>query len=176
MDICFRKTVAGREELRAKSHDLSRTARNLLFALDETKSARDWLTLVRGATEDDLEVLALLGLVEPHWPAAGSPRAAPVRVEDPALRYPVGSSPGGLDLDLHTIIPLSYEQLYERLNQLAREHLGLMKGYRFALEVEKCADREAMETLAWRLVAQIREMKGGAAAQGMQRELGLSAL
>ena len=49
------------------------------------------------------------------------------------------------------------------------------RGYRFALEVEKCADREAMETLAWRLVAQIREMKGAALAQSLQRELGLSA-
>ena len=173
MDICFRKTVAGREELRAKSHDLSRTARNLLFALDETKSARDWLALVRGATEDDLEALALLGLIEPHWPSAAYPRASPARAEDPGLRPRGVPDPG--DLDLHPLIPLSYEQLYERLNQLAREHLGLMKGYRFALEVEKCADREAMETLAWRLVAQIREMKGAALAQSLQRELGLSA-
>lgn len=172
MDICFRKTVAGREELRTKGHDLSRTARNLLFALDETKSAREWLGLVRGATEDDLEVLALLGLIEPQgWTDVRHP---PARVEDPSLR-PRGM-PVPADLELLDVIPLSYEGLYERLNQLAREHLGLMKGYRFALEVEKCSDREALETLAWRLVGQIRELKGIATAQGLQRELGLMAV
>ena len=44
----FTKTEAGRQEIRARAHALSRGARNLLFILDDTRPGAEWLTLVQG--------------------------------------------------------------------------------------------------------------------------------
>lgn len=157
MDLNFHKTEAGREALRTKTHELSRTARNLLFVIDASRPAREWLQLVRGATDEDLESLALLGLVEPQDDRAPLPAFAP-ETQPPEL----------------PTVPLSYEELYQRLAALAREHFGLMRGYRFALEIERANGRDELEVLAQRFLAQIGEHKGLDLARQLRRELGLS--
>lgn len=157
MDLSFQKTEAGREALRDKTHALSRTARNLLFVIDASRPAREWLELVRGATEEDLESLALLGLVEPQGEGAGG-----------ASTYAVEPAPVAPALP-----PLSYEEFYQRLAALAREHFGLMRGYRFALEIERCTGRDELEALAQRFLVQVGELKGLDLARQLRRELAL---
>lgn len=162
MDICFSKTDAGRLALRSREHPLSRTARNLLFALDPTRSAKDWLGMVQGATEADLHELERLGLIEPKSHAASSSHSAKTV---PAALPAEPAAP---------LEPLTYSVLYERLTSAAKEQLGLMKGFKFVLEVEKCADVNELEKLARRLVTEVRTAKGLPEAAKVHRVLGLA--
>jgi hypothetical protein len=50
--------------------------------------------------------------------------------------------------------------------------LGLVKGYRMVLEIEKCSGVEALRVLALRFVDEVRMVQGDAAARAFCRELG----
>jgi len=45
----FVRTEVGRREIRERSANLSRAARNLLLIIDASKPALDWLALVYGS-------------------------------------------------------------------------------------------------------------------------------
>jgi len=66
----------------------------------------------------------------------------------------------------------SYRELYDLLTQQARPRLGLIKGYRMVLEVEKCSGPEEIRALALRFVDVVREVQGEAQAQALRRQLG----
>lgn len=146
LDDRYQKTEAGRAEIKARSLPaLSRSGRNLLLMIDATRTAREWLAMVQGAAAADLALLLSGGLI-----AAQSQAAVAVR---PAVS------------------PLPYAELYSYLTGNARKHLGLIKGYRMVLDVERCADLAALQALAERFVDDVEAEAGEAAADQVRQSL-----
>ena len=155
----YTKTDVGRAEIRARVHALTRTARNLLLIIDATRPASDWTQLIHGASELDLTRLLEEGLIESVQPEAvvRGTRSAPVASLNEA------------------VAGLSYDQLYGLLTSQARDRLGLIKGFKMILEVEKCAGLPALQALAVRFVDMVREAQGDGAARQMRLALGMAA-
>lgn len=200
MAVHFQKTDGGRAEIRARAFELSRPARNLLLIIDSSKSGEAWVRLVQGAGEADLSNLLALGLVAPASAAAstaaaspGAPASAPAGRADRAAAAP--SQPPSVAAPASSLLPeaaapapaevpsaavpledalhlLSYRELYDRLTEQARPRLGLLKGYRMVLEIEKCSGADEIRALALRFVADVREAQGDAAAREVRRLLG----
>lgn len=171
LDQLHSKTDAGRAEIRARALPLSRTARNLLLVLDASKVAGDWVRMVTGATEADLETLRQHGLIAPQGvsgqPAPPQPASAPVAA--PAVPAPAYGSPaiaGGSPL-------LDRAALYTYLSGEATKLLGPFKGYAFALEVERADSLATLQSLALQLVERVQKVKGEAAAAAVRDVLGL---
>ena len=59
-----------------------------------------------------------------------------------------------------SVTTLGYTELYASLTAMAREQLGLIKGYRFVLDVETAMDLPALSKVALRFVAEIEKSKG----------------
>lgn len=157
------KTDSGRAEIQARVHAISRTARNLLLILDASRDGSEWVSMVRGATAGDLTMLFDAGLIalvpdstSPSQPAASAASAGLAVVDEPA-------APG--------VSPLTYAELYDLLPSLAKEHLGLMKGYRYALAIEKADGVDGLQKVAREMVLEIERMKGTAVARSVKRAL-----
>ncbi|RQO60402.1 hypothetical protein DBR47_08535 [Paucibacter sp. KBW04] len=150
----FQRTEAGRAEVKARSQALSRSARNLLLVMDASRPGAEWLSLVQGATEADLQQLQISGLI-----ADPTPGLAEVsdRIELPAAQ----------------VSPMAFEELYGFLTRHAKQYLGLMKGYRMVLEVERCADLPALQALTQRFVQEVQLAQGEQVAEQVRRALGL---
>lgn len=168
MATVYAKTEAGQAEIKARAHPLQRQARTLLVLADGTRSGEQLLAMVQGASAADLAALVDAGLLveaaggtKPRS-AAAAPVAAPEPVVDAA---PVAGEAPEVDL--------SYAELYDSLNALSKEQLGLFKGYRFALEIEKADGIEGLREVAVRLVEEVQKAKGDGAAQMVRRALGL---
>lgn len=146
-DLPLQKTDAGRAEIKSRALPLSRSVRNLLLMLDGTRTAREWLSMVQGATEADADYLLAHGLIDVS-------RVAPIALP---------SAP--------SLSPLSYAELYSYLTRHAKQYLGLMKGYRLVLEVESCTDHEALRELAARFVMDVETAQGEAVADQVRRAL-----
>ncbi len=144
------RTDAGRREIRERELSLSRAARNLLLVIDASKSAPEWLALVAGSTEADLAQLRDAGLIA----SAGDDSPRPVLTLAQALQA------------------RGYRELYDLLTQQARPRLGLIRGFRFVLEVEKCNGADEIRALAQRFVGLVRDVQGEAEAQALRRQLG----
>lgn len=161
MPVRYTKTALGRGEIQSRSHALSRTARTLLLILDASRAGRAWVGLVQGATDADLQALLDAGLIEP---AEGQDPVesgrAPAASLDPAPAHPAFAS-------------LSYSELNTRLNALVKTHLGLIKGYRFTLDIERAPDVIALQGVALRLVAEVDAARGAPAVAEVRRALGL---
>ena len=151
LDQAYQKTEGGRAEIKARALPLSRSARNLLLVIDATRSARDWLALVQGCGEADIAFLLEQGLI------AGTAAAAPARPAAAALPQ------------------LDYQQLYAFLSGQATRQLGLIKGYAFALDVEKCAGLPELQRLALDFVERVQQSKGPEAAGQLRQALGIRA-
>jgi len=186
LDAAYQKTEAGRAEIKARSLALSRSARNLLLMLDGTRSARVWLEMVRGTTEDDLAFLLQQGLISPSVVAVPQPAPLPspaVAFEVPAAAAvavavaPVPAAPAPVSVFAPVPVangePMGYDELYAYLTEHARQHLGLIKGYRMVLEVERCTDLAELRELAWKIVAEVDRTDGEAAADRVRLEMRL---
>jgi hypothetical protein len=168
----FNKTDAGRQEIRDRLYSLTRTARNLLLILDDTKPALEWLTLIQGASADDLQDLMNASLIEPlEEPvvAATVPLRSLVR-ETPAP-VPATAPAAPAPRPVGQISSLNYQELYVALNSVVRDQLGLIKGFRVSLEIERAAGRAELEAVALRLVDDVQKAKGDAAARQVRRAL-----
>lgn len=148
------KTDTGRAEIQARVHAISRTARNLLLILDGSRDGNEWVGMVRGATSADLTTLFDAGLI------ALIPKATPV----------VNATPSAAE-SLAALAPLSYGELYELLPNLAKEQLGLMKGYRYALAIEKADGLPGLQKVAQDMLVEIDRVKGAAVARSVKRAL-----
>ncbi|PZP33506.1 MAG: hypothetical protein DI603_08705 [Roseateles depolymerans] len=155
--MAFAKTEAGRAEIRARALPLSRAARNLLLVIDASKPAGDWLGLVAGVGPDDLASLVAQGLLAP---AGGATAAVPA----------VPAAPVANAVPLPT---LDRAALYAYLSGDGPKLLGPLKGYAFALDVERCDSLEQLQALALQLVERVRAAKGEAAADAVRAALGL---
>jgi hypothetical protein len=152
----FAKTEAGRAEIKSSTKKLPRSARNLLLIIDGTRPASDWTQLIHGATEEDLKRLLEEGLIEP--------------AKADATRDARGSASSLGE----AVAALSYDQLYGLLTSQARDRLGLIKGFKMVLQVEKCAGLPELQALAVRFVDMVRDAQGDGAARQMRLALGMA--
>ena len=167
------KTDAGRAEIRSRGLSLSRTARNLLLVIDASKSAQDWLRLVAGATEADLQVLIQHGLVAPQGVGGAMlPVAAPVPVAATTAAPAVTAASAGPAVAGGSPL-LDRAALYTYLSGEATKLLGPFKGYAFALEVERADSLAELQALALQLVERVHKAKGESAAAAVREALGL---
>ncbi|XHS79671.1 hypothetical protein ACFJGW_06755 [Burkholderiaceae bacterium UC74_6] len=188
LDAAYQKTEAGRAEIKARALPLSRSARNLLLMLDGTRSARVWLEMVRGTTEADLDFLLQHGLIAASVAAApkaapasapSSPAAVPVPVPAPASALtsaPASAAASGSVFAPTPVAsgePMGFDELYSWLTENARQHLGLIKGYRMVLDVERCTELAELRELAWKIVAEVDRTDGEAAADRVRLEMRL---
>ena len=148
----YAKTEAGRREIREREISLTRSGRNLLLIIDASKSGNDWLKLVQGSTSDDLVQLLGAGLIATQSTATAT-------ADGP-----------GLAAVLET---LSYRQLYDLITSQARPRLGLIKGYKMVLEVERCSGPANIRVLTQRFIAMVRDVQGESGAQDLHRILGV---
>lgn len=145
----YLRTEAGRREIRERAVQLTRPGRNLLLIIDASKTAAEWLAAVHGCTEADLRQLIDSGLI-----ASALGQASAGRTLEQALQE------------------RGYRELYDLLTQQARPRLGLIKGYKVVLEVERCSGAEQIRALAQRFVDLVREVQGEAEARLLRRRLG----
>lgn len=174
----FIKTEMGRQEIRAPVRALSRSARNLLLIVDDTRPASDWVAMVHGATAADLEDLVQALLVEPVESGGGEPvPRTPVATAKAEPRAPFRESvpaPAPAAAPVSAAAALGYQELYAALNGMAREQLGLIKGYRFSLEIERASGLAELDAVAQRFVQEVQKAKGDAVARQVRRALRLS--
>lgn len=167
----YTKTETGRAEIRARVHALTRTARNLLLIIDTSRDGASWIAMVQGSSRADLQTLLDAGLIEPFGEPSTAP-AAPAATAPAATALP---APASAPIPLESAQSmLSYSDLYDLLPSLAKQHLGLMKGYRFALSIEKADGLNGLQAVARELVAEVERVKGDAVARSVRRALMLS--
>lgn len=155
----FTKTAQGRQEIRERRHALGRTARNLLLILDAHRSAPEWLDMVQGASEADFEVLLTAGLIEEVLAPAAAPTPGQGELAGKSARSPEETVAAVLD----------FESLYSQLTAQVKAQLGLVKGYRYALDIERASNMNELQALAERLVAEVTESKGSDAGRKLRR-------
>lgn len=166
----YQKTAAGHAEIQARTLPLSRPVRNLLLVINDTQAASYWLSQLRGITEADLAYLVEAGLIAEVGPAAAAeaaPAPSPAPAADagpetvPSDFSPEGDDTGALWHEVQLAIDgAGYSRLYDTLTAQAKGHFGLMKGYRFALEVERCGNDTELQALARRFAVQLRDHHG----------------
>ena len=153
------KTELGRGAIRDRAQALSRPARNLLLIIDGSRLGSDWVALVHGSSDADLQQLLGSGLIaEVSAPGSVASAAQPTGAHGPTLA--------------EVLQTMGYRQLYDLLTAQARARLGLIKGYRMILEIERCSGPEEIRALTLRFVEQLREVQGDAAARLFCLELG----
>jgi hypothetical protein len=153
------KTPAGHHEIRARTLSLARPARTLLVLADGSRSREQLLKMVQGASSDDLAALISAGLL------SDTPDEPDARPEVPA------SAPVASDA---VETSLTYHELYDSLNALCKEQLGLFKGFRYSLEIEKADGVAGLREVAQRFAADVQKTNGDTAAQMVRRALGLA--
>ncbi len=155
------KTPAGHHEIRARSLSLARPARTLLVLADGSRSREQLLKMVQGASPDDLLALIQAGLLTdvPDVPDEPSTR------QELAATAAAASDPAEAGL--------TYHELYDSLNALCKEQLGLFKGFRYSLEIEKADGVAGLREVAQRFAADVQKTNGDTAAQMVRRALGL---
>ena len=190
LGLALGKTEAGRREITERSLPLSRSARNLLFSIDAQRSAGQWLELVRGSGPVELRQLLAAGLISrapggsgtapagPGMAAAAAVNAAVTATTRPATTAP--STVAGPDaapvararIGLGEALQAqNYRLLYDHLTVEARQQLGLIKGYKLILDIEKCVGAPELRALALRFVEQVRQAKGDAEARALVQRL-----
>ena len=65
----------------------------------------------------------------------------------------------------------SYQILYDRITAEARPRLGLLKGYKLILDVERCQGPAEIRALAQRFVEQVRAADGDSAGVALAQVL-----
>jgi hypothetical protein len=169
MTARYTKTDAGREAIRSRAAALSRPARNLLLIIDDSKTGDEWVTLVTNATPADLQQLIDRAFVGES--AAPPPRAGRAAGGAPAAAPAVAAELLGPALE-QALMAMSYRELYDKLTAETRARLGLIKGYRMVLEIEKCAGVDEIRRLAVRFIDDVRAAQGEEAAREFCRSLG----
>lgn len=162
----YAKTEAGRAEVRGRALALSRPARNLLLIIEPGRPADAWMAMVQGCGRDELRALLAAGLI------AAAPAAGPASATAADRPPPAAPAAGPARIPLgQALARLGYRTLYERITALARPQLGLIKGYRLILELERCSGPEEARALALQFVEQVREADGDAAALALAERL-----
>ena len=152
--MIWSKTDAGRTEMQARALVRERAQRNLLLVIDGVKTEEALLAGMAGIGPEDFAALQSLGLIAPAGAASGSRSAGSAPVRAPAAEA----------------APLDYGQFTAMLTQLISKELGL-RGFVLALAVEKAGTPEELQAVAQRVITQVGERKGEAAATAARRAL-----
>ena len=155
------KTDAGRAEMQNWALVKERARRNLLLLIDGVKSEEMLLANLAGITAADFQELRKLDLIAPATGAVtvGNPaRAAGADTTRPTLPLPLD----GKSLD--------YSAFTAALTRLISTHLGL-RGFTLTLAVDKASTIEELRDVAQRVIEQVRERKGEAAASEARKTL-----
>jgi len=158
MPSILTKTEAGQRELKDRAVDLPRSARTLLVLVDGARNSDELLTMVKGATSKDIEALVQAGLIVQS--ASGATKAPPAKSAASASSEPA--------------VALDYKELYTCLTELIREQLGVMKAFKYTLEVEKASTVDDLMGVAKRFVDDVHKQKGDSAANMVRRALGMT--
>lgn len=179
----YRKTDAGRDEIRDRGRRLSPPLRTVLLMVDGQRTLAQLREVMAGmkAPDDALEALLADGLIEAvpsGFDPAGlmgaiGPRAAsrPPSVvlaeaaANAAAPAPVAGSAAVADTGSG-----AYLYLYERMSEAVRAHLGL-RGYFLQLKVERCTDIASLQALLPELRAAVAKAKGESFASDWERTL-----
>ena len=188
------KTEAGQRAITERAGALSRSARNLLLIIDARHPVGHWLDLVKGSSVAELRQLLAAGLLDTAASlqagrvsvsvAAAAAAAALAATPASADTLPDGLPPAGptarpapadappARTSLSNALQLrGYRLLYDRITAEARPQLGLIKGYKLILEVERCTGPEAIRALALQFVEQVRAVHGTAEARALAQRL-----
>ena len=186
LGLALGKTEAGRREITERALPLSRSARNLLFSIDTQRSAGQWLELVRGSGPVELRQLLAAGLIKQAAGGSATAAAGPVVAAAATAATPTNTPTNTPAAEAAEVgVPIararlslgealqaqSYRLLYDRLTAEARQQLGLIKGYKLILDIEKCAGPPELRTLALHFVDQVRQAKGDAEARALAQRL-----
>jgi hypothetical protein len=179
MALKYVKTEAGQKEIRERGHALPRGARTLLVLVDGTKDREQLLAMVQGAGPDDFAMLVELGLVAEHagssrggtTATAASPPAEPAAAA-PAPTAPADTAPVA---SASSAAPaLGFKELYESMTQLVKSQLGLMKAFKYTLDIEKAGTVPELLDVARRFAAEVESSKGENAANMVRRALNIT--
>jgi len=152
--VIWVKTDAGRAEMQNRALVKERARRNLLLLIDGAKSEEMLLANLAGITAADFQELRKLDLIAPAAGAVtvGNPaRAAFAEASRPTVPLPLD----GKSLD--------YSAFTAALTKLISAQLGL-RGFTLTLAVDKASTIEELRDVAQRVIEQVRERKGEAAA------------
>jgi hypothetical protein len=156
------KTEAGQREIRERAVELPRSARTLLVLADGTRDREQLLTMVRGSSVKDVETLVQAGLIAEGAGTAAATRSA--SHDKPAPATERSEEPASA---------LGFKEMYECLTELIREQLGVMKAFKYTLEVEKASTVDDLQVLAKRFIDDVQKQKGDSAANMVRRALGM---
>ena len=174
LELPLAKTDAGRREITERRLPLSRPARNLLLIIDARRSAGEWLALVQGCGPAELQQLVGAGLVGRLAAQPVVPAEPPAADAATALAAAQTSTPTPSTAHMSladALLAQSYRLLYDRLTAEARPQLGLIRGYKLILNIEKCAGPVEIRALALQFVEQVRGVKGDAEANALAQRL-----
>lgn len=175
MSSRYVRTPAGQVEIQARAHQLSRPLRNLLLVINDSRPIEEWLAGVNGVAAADVGLLKDLGLIAEVGASTSNPgrsgdlrdggaKSAPSTARPASAPAPAAADQGADWQRTHQVIGAAgYTALYDALNSVGKAKLGLVKGYRFALEVEKCSGPEEIRALALKFAEQLRNEHGMAA-------------
>ena len=156
------KTDAGRAEMQTRALVKDRARRNLLLLIDGNKSEEMLLANLTGISAEDFQDLRKLDLIAPAAGAvtvggSASRTAEPARPATP-VALPVSEA------------PLDYSSFTAALTKLISSNLGL-RGFTLTLAVDKASTIEELQGVAQRVIDQIRDRKGEAAASEARKTL-----
>jgi len=181
MPTRYIRTPAGQAEIQSRTHNLSRPVRNLLLVINDSRSIEEWIAGVQGVTADDVAMLIAEGLIAAAGTTASAPAPAPApKPAKPADMRESASKPaetaaggsGDWARTQQVIRQAGYTALYDALTSIGKAKLGLVRGFRFALEVEKCSGVEELRPLALKFAEQLRAEHGMAAVGELTYAIG----
>jgi hypothetical protein len=145
--VIWVKTDAGRAEMQTRALIKERARRNLLLLIDGAKSEEMLLANLAGITAADFQELRKLDLI-----------ATAYETTRPTVPQPLD----GKSLD--------YGEFTAALTKLISSQLGL-RGFTLTLAVDKASTIEELRDVAQRVIEQVRERKGEAAASEARKTL-----
>ncbi|RRN56529.1 hypothetical protein EIM48_08345 [Pseudoxanthomonas sp. SGNA-20] len=168
----YRKTEAGRDEIRDRARKLPPQLRTVLLMVDGQRTLAELRQVAAGvkAPEDALERLLAEGLIEPvsnGFDAAGLAQAA--RGGGPGAPVPAVAEeepPPARTADEAN----EYVRLYEAMSEAVRAHLGL-RGYFMQLKIERCTDAAGLREVLPELRQALAKARGEEFATFWERQL-----
>lgn len=156
------KTDTGRAEMQTRALVKDRARRNLLLLIDGNKSEEMLLANLAGISANDFQELRKLDLIAPAVGAVtvGSSASRSAEAARPAMTAPLPVAE----------TPLDYSSFTAALTKLISSNLGL-RGFTLTLAVDKASTIEELQGVAQRVIDQIRDRKGEAAASEARKTL-----
>jgi hypothetical protein len=153
------KTEAGQREIRDRGVDLARSARTVLVLADGTRNREQLLAMVKGSTLQDIDALLKAGLL-----AEGAGAPAEADKPKPAKAAAAAAAPAAA---------LGFKELYDCLTEMIREQMGVLKAFKYTLDVEKASTVDDLREVAQRFIDDVQKQKGDSAANMVRRALGM---